>query len=109
MSLRVTLIQGGEIGHDLVPAVQRILTAAGVAIDWDEHIAGYEAIRQGLDPLPGPMLESVRRNGLALKTKLMSAPDKPNVNFNVMLRRTLQLVRHGEAAKKSARVEGTLR
>ncbi len=91
MSLRVTLIQGGEIGHDLVPAVKRVLDAAGVVIEWDEHVAGYEAIKQGLDPLPAPMLESVRRNGLALKTKLMSAPDKPNVNFNVQLRRTLQL------------------
>jgi isocitrate dehydrogenase (NAD+) len=91
MSLRVTLIQGGEIGHDLVPAVQRVLEAAGVAIAWDNHVAGYEAIRQGLDPLPADMLESVKRNGLALKTKLMSAPDKPNVNFNIMLRRSLQL------------------
>jgi isocitrate dehydrogenase (NAD+) len=91
MSLRVTLIQGGEIGHDLVPAVKRVLAAAGVAIDWDEHVAGYEAIKQGLDPLPVPMLESVRRNGLALKTKLMADPVRPLVNFNVQLRRTLQL------------------
>ena len=91
MSLRVTLIQGGEIGHDLVPAVMRVVEAAGVFIAWDPHVAGYEAIKQGLDPLPAPMLESVRKNGLALKTKLLSAPDKPNVNFNVALRRTLQL------------------
>jgi isocitrate dehydrogenase (NAD+) len=91
MSLRVTLIQGGEIGHDLVPAVKRVIEAAGVAIDWDEHLAGYEAIKHGLDPLPKPMLESVKKNGLALKTKLTSAPDKPNINFNVQLRRTLQL------------------
>ncbi len=91
MSLRVTLIQGGEIGHDLVPAVKRVLEAAGVSIEWDEHLAGYEAIKHGLDPLPKPMLESVKKNGLALKTKLTSAPDKPNVNFNVQLRRNLQL------------------
>ncbi len=91
MSLRVTLIQGGEIGHDVVPAVKRVIAAAGVAIDWDEHVAGHEAIRQGLDPLPAPMLESVRRNGLALKTKLLSSPDKPNVNYNVQLRRSLGL------------------
>jgi isocitrate dehydrogenase (NAD+) len=91
MSLHVTLIQGGEIGHDLVPAVQRVLEAAGVAIVWDNHVAGYEAIKQGLDPLPVPMLESVRRNGLALKTKLLPSPDKPNTNYNVLLRRALNL------------------
>ena len=91
MPLRVTLIQGGEIGHDLVPAVKRVLEAAGVAIAWEEHVAGYEAIKQGLDPLPAPMLESVRRNGLALKTKLMPSPEKPLVNYNILLRRSLQL------------------
>jgi isocitrate dehydrogenase (NAD+) len=91
MALRVTLIQGGEVGHDLVPAVKRIIAAAGVAIEWDEHPAGFEAIKQGLDPLHAPMLASVKHNGLALKTKLMPDPDKPNVNFNVQLRRTLNL------------------
>src|SRR5215217_68869 len=91
MSLRVTLIQGGEIGHDLVPAVKRVLDAAGVKIEWDEHVAGLEAIKQGLAPLPPAMLESVRKNGLALKTKLMPTPQAPHVNFNVQLRRTLQL------------------
>ena len=91
MPLRVTLIQGGEIGYDLVPAVKRVLEAAGVAITWDEHFTGYEAVKQGLDPLPAPMLESVRKNGLALKTKLMPAPDVPNFNYNVQLRHTLQL------------------
>ena len=91
MSLRVTLIQGGEIGHDLVPAVKRVIEAAGVAVTWDEHVAGYEAVKQGLEPLPLPMLESVKRNGLALKTKLMPDPKRPLVNFNVALRRTLQL------------------
>ena len=91
MSLRVTLIQGGEIGHDLVPAVKRVLEAAGVTITFDEHVAGYEAIKQGLDPLPAPMLASVKKNGLALKTKLMPAPDKPHINYNVERRRNLQL------------------
>src|SRR5437773_10041380 len=91
MPLRVTLIQGGEIGHDLVPAVKRVLDAAGVAVAWDEHVAGYEAIKQGLDPLPAPMLASVRQTGLALKTKLMSDPARPLINYNVQLRRTLQL------------------
>jgi isocitrate dehydrogenase (NAD+) len=91
MPLRVTLIQGGEIGYDLVPAVKRVIEAAGVAVTWDEHVAGHEAMKQRLEPLPAAMLESVRRNGLALKTKLMPDPARPLVNFNVQLRRALQL------------------
>lgn len=91
MSLRVTLIQGGEVGHDLVPAVKRVIEAAGVPIAWDEHVAGNEAIKQGQPALPEPMLASVRKNGVALKTKLMPDPRTPLVNFNVQLRRTLGL------------------
>ena len=91
MPVRVTLIQGGEIGYDVVPAVKRILDAAGADITWDEHFAGNEALKQGLDAMPATMLESVRKNGLALKTKLMPNPDQPRLNYNVALRRTLQL------------------
>jgi len=43
MALRVTLIQGGGIGFDIVPAVQQILSATGVEIAFDEFLAGGEA------------------------------------------------------------------
>ena len=52
MALRVTLIQGGGIGLDQVPAVQAILDAAGVAIDWDEHLAGWASMERGGEPSP---------------------------------------------------------
>ena len=91
MSLRVTLIQGGGIGLDQAPAVQRILAAAGVDIDWDEHLGGLASIQRGCPPLPEAMLQSVRTNRLALKTKLLSPPGPPSGNFNVQFRRELGL------------------
>jgi isocitrate dehydrogenase (NAD+) len=107
MSLRVTLIQGGGTGFDQAPAVQRILGAAGVDIAWDEHVAGLASIERGGPPLPEAMLQSVRTNGVALKTKLLN-PASPGVslrppgledsprglevlNFNVQFRRELGL------------------
>ena len=69
MSLRVTLVQGGGAGFDQVLAVRRILEAAGADITWDEHLAGLAAVERGLPPLPEAMLQSVRDNALALKTK----------------------------------------
>ncbi|MCI0641291.1 MAG: isocitrate/isopropylmalate family dehydrogenase [Gemmataceae bacterium] len=87
--MRVTLIQGGGVGYDLVPAVRHILDKAGVRIDFDEHLAGGEAMAKGLDPLPRAMLDSIRQNGLALKTKLLPSPETPHVNYNVVLRREL--------------------
>jgi isocitrate dehydrogenase (NAD+) len=87
MPLTVTLIQGGGTGFDQAPAVQRILAAAGVDVRWDEHLAGLASIQRGGEPLPEAMLQSVRANGLALKTALLSPPGP--VNFNVKLRREL--------------------
>src|SRR3974390_2349086 len=91
MSLRVTLIQGGGAGLDQVAAVKRVLIAAGVKIDWDEHLAGVASLEQAAPPMPLSMLESVRRTGLPLKTKLLSPPGPPAGNFNVQLRRELGL------------------
>jgi isocitrate dehydrogenase (NAD+) len=91
MSLRVTLVQGGGAGLDQVPAVRRILEAAGVVIDWDEHVAGLAALDAGLPALPEPLLRSVRTNGLVLKTKLLSPPGATSANYNVQFRRELGL------------------
>src|SRR5437773_4509803 len=91
MSLRVTLIQGGGIGFDQAPAVQRILEAAGVAIAWDEHLAGLASSEKGRAPLPDELLQSVRTTGLALKTKLLSPPGPRESNYNVQLRQRLGL------------------
>jgi isocitrate dehydrogenase (NAD+) len=89
--MKVTLIQGGGIGFDQVPAVQRILAAVGADVEWEEHLAGLAAVEQGRPPLPEPLLESVRRNGLALKTKLLFPAQGPQGNYNVLLRRALGL------------------
>src|SRR5438094_1538398 len=91
MSLHVTLIQGGGAGFDQVPAVQRILQAAGADIEWDEYLAGFAAVEQGQPPLPEAMLRRVRETGLALKTKLLVPPDAKRVNYNVQFRRALGL------------------
>jgi isocitrate dehydrogenase (NAD+) len=91
MGLRVTLIQGGGAGYDQVPAVQRILDAAGVAIDWDEHLAGAAAVERGEALFPEAMIRSLHSTGLALKTKLLSPPGATDGNINVQFRRKLGL------------------
>jgi isocitrate dehydrogenase (NAD+) len=97
MTLQATLVQGGGIGLDQVPAVKHVLAAAGVPIEWDEHLAGWASLERGGAALPAEMLQSVRATGLALKTKLLpppgSAPAGQKVagNFNVQFRRELGL------------------
>src|SRR4051794_33134572 len=95
--MRVTLIQGGGMGLDQVPAVKRLLEAAGVRVEWDEHLAGWASMERGGAPIPEALLKSVRDTGLALKTMLLPPP--ANVrrakgragNFNVGLRQELGL------------------
>ena len=77
MALQVTLVQGGGAGFDQVPAVQSILKAAGCAIEWDEHLAGWASMERGGLPLPEALLQSIRANGVALKTKLLPPPGAP--------------------------------
>src|SRR5438552_821514 len=91
MALRITLIQGGGIGFDQVPAVQLILKEAGVAIEWDEHLAGLASVERGGPPLPDDVIQSVRATGLALKTKLISPPGPPKGNANLRFRHDLGL------------------
>jgi isocitrate dehydrogenase (NAD+) len=89
--MRVTLVQGGGVGYDLVPAVRRVLEGAGVRIEWDEYVGGHEAVAQGLEPLPKAMLDSVRHNGLALKTKFLRSPGQTGPSYNILMRRALGL------------------
>ena len=66
MARRVTLIPGDGIGREVVAAAQRVIAAAGVAIEWEEQLAGADALSKVGDPLPAATLESIRRNKLAL-------------------------------------------
>ena len=89
--MRVTVIQGGGPGYDQVPAVQRILKAAGVVLEWDEHLAGLPAIENGGEALPKALIDSFHSTGLALKTKLLSPVGKKEHNYNVLFRQKLDL------------------
>jgi isocitrate dehydrogenase (NAD+) len=87
MAPRVTLVQGGGVGFEQVPAVKHVLEAAGARIDWDEHLAGLASLQHDGEPLPRAMFDSIRATGLALKTMLVS----PRGNWNVQFRRELGL------------------
>ena len=89
---RVTLIPGDGIGPELVEVACEIVEASGALIDWEVHQIGQPALEAGgTDPVPRSVLESVRRNRLALKgpvtTKLGGTFRSPNI----ALRRGLDL------------------
>jgi isocitrate dehydrogenase (NAD+) len=63
----VTLIPGDGIGPEVCDATKRVLEAAGVKIDWEVHNAGAAVADARGTPLPDEVLESVKRNKVALK------------------------------------------
>jgi isocitrate dehydrogenase (NAD+) len=98
MTLRVTLVQGGGMGLDQVPAVKAVLEAAEVDITWDEHFAGWAALEQGAPAISDSLLRSARETGRVLKTKLLPPPADPSMahpkergNVNVAFRKALGL------------------
>lgn len=91
---RVVLIQGGGIGWDQELAVRSVLKAAGVEIDWQVFPAGWEAESQALPEISTELLQVVRANGFALKTKLLPKPPTvseagPRLNANVAFRKAI--------------------
>ena len=90
----ITLIPGDGIGPEVTAAVVRIIDAAGVRIDWERHDAGVTAIEKDVklnDPLPATLLESIRRNRVALKGPVTTPIGSGFTSVNVGLRKALDL------------------
>ena len=91
MAHKITLIPGDGIGSEITGAVVRIIEASGVEIEWESFIAGAEALSRYGDPLPEPVLESIKRNRVALKGPLTTPVGAGFTSVNVRLRKTLDL------------------
>ena len=87
----ITLIKGDGIGPEITDAVIKIINAAGVAIDWDIQIAGADVIAEEGTPLPKRVLDSVKKNKIALKSPVTTPIGKGFRSVNVQLRKELDL------------------
>jgi isocitrate dehydrogenase (NAD+) len=91
MTHTITLIPGDGIGPEVTEAVLRVLHAAGVAIDWERHDAGVLAVERTGRPLPPALLDSIRRNKVALKGPVTTPIAEGFTSVNVGLRKALDL------------------
>jgi isocitrate dehydrogenase (NAD+) len=89
---RVTLIPGDGTGPELTEATRRVLEATGVEFDWDVQHAGTDVMEaNGGNPLPEETLESIRRNGTALKGPITTPVGGGFRSVNVGLRKELDM------------------
>jgi isocitrate dehydrogenase (NAD+) len=91
MTHRVTLIPGDGIGPEVSAAALRIIEAAGVQIEWERFIVGGHAQDLSGSSLPDEVVESVRRNGVALKGPVATPIGSGFESVNVRLRKILDL------------------
>ncbi len=91
MKHRITLIPGDGIGPEVAAAVVRIIEASGVEIEWEEHIAGQQALDKFGKTLPDELIESIQRNKVGLKGPITTPVGKGFTSVNVGLRKALDL------------------
>jgi isocitrate dehydrogenase (NAD+) len=91
MTHTITLIPGDGIGPEVSAAVKKIVAAAAVDITWEEIPARAEFERRGLDFMKSGVVESIRKNRVALKGPMATAVAGGAPSINVGLRQTLDL------------------
>jgi Isocitrate/isopropylmalate dehydrogenase len=104
MTHRVTLIPGDGIGPELAEATRRVLDATGVAFEWEVQEAGEATIASEGTPLPERVLESIRRNKVALKGPITTPIGSGFRSVNVGLRQALNLYANLRPARSMAGV-----
>src|SRR5512143_415472 len=91
MAYRVTLIPGDGIGPEVIAAARRVLEATGVKFDWEYAEAGAGVMEKYGTPLPESVIESIRRNKIALKGPTTTPVGTGFRSVNVALRKSLDL------------------
>jgi len=101
----VTLIRGDGIGPEVSDAAVAILEAAKAPVAFEEVVVGRAAEQAEGDPLPPRALESIRKNGVALKGPVGTPVGKGFASVNVRLRQTLELYANLRPVKNVPDVE----
>ena len=88
---RITLMPGDGVGPEVASAMKRCVEATGVKIEWDEEQVGEYAIKEFGTPLPEKVIQSIRKNKIAIKGPIVTPVGKGFRSVNVQLRQALDL------------------
>ncbi|HAJ33090.1 MAG TPA: NAD-dependent isocitrate dehydrogenase [Candidatus Atribacteria bacterium] len=91
MAYNITLIPGDGIGPEVTKAAKIVLEASGVNINWEIVEAGEKVIEKYGTPLPNYVLDSVKKNKVALKGPVTTPVGTGFRSINVALRQALKL------------------
>lgn len=91
MKHTITLIPGDGTGPEITETVVRVLEATGLEVEWDIQEAGADVLEKYGTPLPNQVLESIKRNKVALKGPITTPVGTGFRSVNVALRKELDL------------------
>ncbi|MFH1783906.1 MAG: isocitrate/isopropylmalate dehydrogenase family protein [bacterium] len=91
MAYKITLVPGDGIGPEVSEATRLVIEATGVDIKWDKVDAGTDVIEKHGTPLPDEVLESIKKNKIAIKGPITTPVGKGFRSVNVALRQKLDL------------------
>ena len=91
MAYTITLIPGDGVGPEISEATRRVLEATGVKFKWELAYAGAEVMEKYGTPLPDSVLESIRKNKVAIKGPVTTPVGTGFRSVNVALRKALDL------------------
>ena len=88
---KITLIPGDGIGPEVTTAMMKVVEAAGIEVQWDTVNAGANAFERYGKYLPDELMESIRRNKVAIKGPISTPIGQGFASINVALRKALTL------------------
>ena len=109
MAYKITLIRGDGVGPELAKAAKRCIDATGVRIEWEIVDAGIDIMEKEGTPLPDSVIESIKRNKVALKAPVTTPIGAGFRSVNVQLRKELDLYACLRPCKYYKGVESTLK
>ncbi len=91
MVYTVTLIPGDGTGPEVTTAARRVLEATGLKFEWEIAEAGAGVMEKYGTPLPDSVIESIKKNKIALKGPVTTPIGVGFRSVNVALRKKLDL------------------
>ena len=102
---KITLLPGDGIGPEVAEAAQTVIEATGVKISWDIQQVGQKALDEFGDTLPMQVLESIKKNRVALKAPVTTPVGSGFRSVNVALRKELDLYANFRPCRTLAGIE----
>jgi len=87
----ITLIPGDGIGPEISEAMKKVVEATGIKIQWEIQNAGEEVYLKEGNPLPERVIESIKKNKIAIKGPITTPVGTGFRSVNVSLRQALDL------------------